>query len=176
MHITARITFIQENTLFAEIIASCSVSIHPPGIFSEIPSQVSKFFLGIFQCSNVKSLLLSSLSEDTEVMVSVEAGTSEGITPPMTALEPHEDASFQKELKKHFAEFKSSDDLISRAKSLFQKFALLEGSTSCSVCKQLQVAATSMMSQRLSMKCLRAFHGRIQASFPTPDIISKYTN
>ena len=105
--------------------------------FSEIPSQVSKFFLGIFQCSNVKSLLLSSLSEDTEVMVSAEAGTSEGITPPMTALEPQEDASFQKELKKHFAEFKNSDDLISRAKSLFKKFALLDGSTSCSVCKQL---------------------------------------
>ena len=55
----------------------------------------------------------------------------------MTALEPHEDASFQKELKKHFAAFKSSDDLILRAKSLFKKFALLEGSTSCSVCKQL---------------------------------------
>ena len=55
----------------------------------------------------------------------------------MTALEPHEDASFQKELKKHFAAFKSSDDLILRAKSHFKKFALLEGSTSCSVCKQL---------------------------------------
>ena len=105
--------------------------------FSEIPSQVSKFFLGIFQCSNVKSLLLSSLSEDTEVMVSAEAGTSEGIAPPMTALEPHEDASFQKELKKHFAEFKNSDDLISRAKLLFKKFALLDRSTSGSVCKQL---------------------------------------
>ena len=43
---------------------------------SEIPSQVSKFFLGVFQCSNVKSFLLSSRSEDTEVMVSAEAGTS----------------------------------------------------------------------------------------------------
>ena len=105
--------------------------------FSEIPSQVSKFFLGVFQCSNVKSFLFNGRSEDTEVMVSAEAETSEGITPPMTVLEPPEDASFQKELKKHFAEFKSSDDLISRAKSLFKKFALLEGSTSCSVCKQL---------------------------------------
>ena len=105
--------------------------------FSEIPSQVSKFFLGVFQCSNVKSFLLSGRSEDTEVTVSAEAATSEGITPPMTVLEPPEDASFQKELKKHFAEFKSSDDLISRAKSLFKKFALLEGSASCSVCKQL---------------------------------------
>ena len=105
--------------------------------FSEIPSQVSKFFLGVFQCSNVKSFLLSGRSEDTEVMVSAEAETSEGITPSMTSLEPHEDASFQKELKKHFAEFKSSDDLISRAKSLFKKFALLEGSTSCSFCQQL---------------------------------------
>ena len=105
--------------------------------FSEIPSQVSKFFLGVFQCSNVKSFLLSGRSEDTEVMVSAEAETSEGITPPMTVLEPPEDASFQKELKKHFAEFKSSDNLISRAKSLFKEFALLEGSTSCSVCKQL---------------------------------------
>ena len=104
-----------------------------PRKFFKIPNQVSKFFLGAFQCSNVK---LSS-SEYTEVMVGVEAGTSEGITPPMTALEPHEDASFQKELKKHFAAFKSSDDLILRAKSLFKKFALLEGSTSCSVCKQL---------------------------------------
>ena len=104
-----------------------------PWKFFKIPNQVSKFFLGAFQCSNVK---LSS-SEYTEVMVGVEAGTSEGITPPMTALEPHEDASFQKKLKKHFAAFKSSDDLISRAKSLFKKFALLEGSTSCSICKQL---------------------------------------
>ena len=104
-----------------------------PWKFFKIPNQVSKFFLGAFQCSNVK---LSS-SEYTEVMVGVEAGTSEGITPLMTALEPHEDASFQKKLKKHFAAFKSSDDLISRAKSLFKKFALLEGSTSCSICKQL---------------------------------------
>ena len=104
-----------------------------PWKFFKIPNQVSKFFLGAFQCSNVKL----SGSEYTEVMVGVEAGTSEGITPPMTALEPHEDASFQKELKKHFAEFKSSDDLISRAKSLFKKFALLEGSTSCSFCQQL---------------------------------------
>ena len=105
--------------------------------FSEIPSQVSKFFLGVFQCSNVKSFLLNGRSEDTEVMVSAEAETSEGITPPMTVLEPPEDASFQKELKKHFAEFKSSDDLISKAKSLFKEFALLKGSTSCSFCKQL---------------------------------------
>ena len=104
-----------------------------PWKFFKIPSQVSKFFLGVFQCSNVK---LSS-SEDTEVMVGAEAGTSEGVTPPITALELHEDVSFQKELKKHFAAFKSSDDLISRAESLFKKFALLEGSTSCSVCKQL---------------------------------------
>ena len=104
-----------------------------PWKFFKIPNQVSKFFLGAFQCSNVKL----SGSEYTEVMVGVEAGTSEGITPPMTALELHEDASFQKELKKHFAAFKSSDDLILRAKSLFKKFALLEGSTSCSVCKQL---------------------------------------
>ena len=104
-----------------------------PWKFFKIPNQVSKFFLGAFQCSNVKL----SGSEYTEVMVGVEAGTSEGITPPMTALELHEDASFQKELKNHFAAFKSSDDLILRAKSLFKKFALLEGSTSCSVCKQL---------------------------------------
>ena len=104
-----------------------------PWKFFKIPNQVSKIFLGAFQCSNVKL----SGSEYTEVMVGVEAGTSEGITPPMTSLEPHEDASFQKELKKHFAAFKSSDDLILRAKSLFKKFALLEGSTSCSVCKQL---------------------------------------
>ena len=104
-----------------------------PWKFFKIPNQVSKIFLGAFQCSNVKL----SGSEYTEVMVGVEAGTSEGITPPMTALEPHEDAPFQKELKKHFAAFKSSDDLILRAKSLFKKFALLEGSTSCSVCKQL---------------------------------------
>ena len=104
-----------------------------PWKFFKIPNQVSKFFLGAFQCSNVKL----SGSEYTEVMVGVEAGISEGITPPMTVLEPHEDASFQKELKKHFAAFKSSDDLILRAKSLFKKFALLEGSTSCSVCKQL---------------------------------------
>ena len=104
-----------------------------PWKFFKIPNQVSKFFLGAFQCSNVKL----SGSEYTEVMVGAEAGTSEGITPPMTALEPHEDASFQKELKKHFAAFKSSDDLILRAKSLFKKFALLEGSTSCSLCKQL---------------------------------------
>ena len=111
------------------VLQFCSL----PWKYFKIPNQVSKFFLGAFQCSNVK---LSS-SEYTEVMVGVEAGTSEGITPPMTALEPHEDASFQKKLKKHFAAFKSSDDLISRAKSLFKKFALLEGSTSCSVCKQL---------------------------------------
>ena len=111
------------------VLQFCSL----PWIYFKIPNQVSKFFLGAFQCSNVK---LSS-SEYTEVMVGVEAGTSEGITPPMTALEPHEDASFQKKLKKHFAAFKSSDDLISRAKSLFKKFALLEGSTSCSICKQL---------------------------------------
>ena len=104
-----------------------------PWKFFKIPSQVSKFFLSVFQCSNVK---LSS-SEDTEVMVGAEAGTSEGVTPPITALELHEDVSFQKELKKHFAAFKSSDDLISRAESLFKKFALLKGSTSCSVCKQL---------------------------------------
>ena len=104
-----------------------------PWKFFKIPSQVSKFFLSVFQCSNVK---LSS-SEDTEVMVGAEAGTSEGVTPPITALELHEDVSFQKELKKHFAAFKSSNDLISRAESLFKKFALLEGSTSCSVCKQL---------------------------------------
>ena len=108
-----------------------------PWKFFKIPNQVSKFFLGAFQCSNVKSFLLSGRSEDTEVMVSAEAETSEGITPPMIVLEPPEDALFQKELKKHFAEFKSSDDLISRAKSLFKKFALLEGSTSCSVCKEL---------------------------------------
>ena len=101
-----------------------------PWKFFKIPSQVSKFFLSVFQCSNVK---LSS-SEDTEVMVGAEAGTSEGVTPPITALELHEDVSFQKELKKHFAAFKSSDDLISRAESLFKKFALLEGSTSSSVC------------------------------------------
>ena len=30
-----------------------------------------------------------------------------------------------------------------------------------------------MMSQQPSMKCLQAFHGRIQASLPAPDIISK---
>ena len=111
------------------VLQFCSL----PWKFFKIPNQVSKFFLGAFQCSNVKL----SGSEYTEVMVGVEAGTSERITPPMTALEPHEDASFQKKLKKHFAAFKSSDDLISRAKSLFKKFALLEGSTSCSICKQL---------------------------------------
>lgn len=93
--------------------------------FSEVPCQVSNFLLGIFRCLNVESFLSNIRPEDTQDMVSAEA------------LEPHEGASFQMELKKHFAEFKSSDDLISKAKLLFKKFALLHGSVSCKECEEL---------------------------------------
>ena len=39
-----------------------------------------------------------------------------------------------------------------------------------------KVTATSIMSQQPRMKCSRSFHDRIQALFPTPNIISKDTN
>ena len=93
-------------------------------------------------------LLCRGRSEDTTDRVG-ETVTNEANTPSTareltseadtssTATELHEDASFQEKLKKYFANFKSSDDLISRAKSHFKEFALLKGSPSFSDCKQL---------------------------------------
>ncbi len=49
----------------------------------------------------------------------------------------HEDGSFQDELKTYFATFKNNDDLVSRAKALFEEFAALRGDPSCSECKKL---------------------------------------
>ncbi len=49
----------------------------------------------------------------------------------------HEDGSFQDELKTYFATFKNNDDLVSRAKALFEEFAAVRGDPSCSECKKL---------------------------------------
>ncbi len=46
----------------------------------------------------------------------------------------HEDGSFQDKLKTYFATFKNNDNLVSRAKVLFEEFAALRGDPSCSEC------------------------------------------
>ena len=55
---------------------------------------------------------------------------------PKTASKLLENGSFQDQLKKYFATYKSSDDLVSSAKAHFEGFAALRG-PSCSECKKL---------------------------------------
>ena len=104
-------------------------------ILSEIPSKISTILPGLSWSNVMPFLWCGDRPEDTTDRVG-ETVTSEADT-SSTATELHEDASFQEKLKKYFANFKSSDDLISRAKSHFKEFALLKGSPSCRDCKTL---------------------------------------
>ena len=104
-------------------------------ILSEIPSKISTVLPGLSWSNVMPFLWCGDRPEDTTDRVG-ETVTSEADT-SSTATELHEDASFQGKLKKYFANFKSSDDLISRAKSHFKEFALLKGSPSCRDCKKL---------------------------------------
>ena len=57
---------------------------------------------------------------------------------PSTKSKLQENEKFQNDLKEHFSTFKSNDGLVSKARSLFEKFASHPGHRpSCSECQKL---------------------------------------
>ncbi|KAJ7387493.1 hypothetical protein OS493_000823 [Desmophyllum pertusum] len=88
-------------------------------VFSGISSQISR--LPVFPCFCSPEAARDKVGETAISEKDVEADS------PSTASKLHESGSFQDELKKYFSTFKSSDDLISKAKSHFEEFASLHG-------------------------------------------------
>ena len=114
--------------------------LHHPN--STIWNSLSEFRSQILRVADlpgtISSVLPFSSCRRSEAMSDrVSESVTSQVDKPSTSGELHKIVSFQKELKNYFANFKSSDDLIITAKSLFKKIALLNGSPSCSECKQL---------------------------------------
>ncbi|KAJ7387491.1 hypothetical protein OS493_000821 [Desmophyllum pertusum] len=119
-------------------------SSHIAKVFSGISSQISR--LPVFSCSCSPEATRDKVGETVLSQKDVEADSPstagklhsfQEADRPSSASKLHESGSFQDELKKYFSTFKSSDDLVSRAKSHFEEFASLRREPSCSECKKL---------------------------------------
>ncbi|XP_022793033.1 uncharacterized protein LOC111332044 [Stylophora pistillata] len=84
--------------------------------------------------TDTASVIETDKAETPEARTAITTDTSV----PSTTRDRHkEDISFQKELIRYFAEFKSSDDLILSVKEHFKNFSFLKESPSCPECETL---------------------------------------